>query len=386
MRRSAPIPSPSDGVFLRREFTTGIPVVHVNGVSEPRYRTPMFASLLVLFFMCAWKVLARLRNWLLLRKRYRRPKLNADIAEFYDARSKAWEEVWGDHMHHGLYHGPMGRRDRPLRGREAQIETMEELLRLGSLGQDSAATRALREKSSIAILDVGCGVGGASRFLAGKFPNARVTGITLSSVQATRANQLNDELGLANRVYNVVLDALDTDFPDDTFDVIWSMESAEHIPDKHAFVSELFRILKPGGHLVVLAWCLRESNPRLKLSERASIRRIMTEYCLPRLAPASEYCNLMRRLGFRKINQDDWTERAAPFWGEVVRTSFFNVRGWQTLAKYGMPLVRSALAVRHVISAIRQGCFRLVAFSAIKPTLREAEVEKEKMIALRSGC
>lgn len=136
----------------------------------------------------------------------------------------------------------------------------------------------------------------------------------------------------------------------------------------------------------MLAWCLRESFPPLLLNDRASIRRIMTAYCLPRLAPPSEYSSLMSRLGFCQGIQEDWTERAAPFWGEVVRSSFLSARGWQTLAKYGMPLIRSALAMRFVISAIRRGCFRLVAFTAKKPTPAEAEEKKRKVAALRAGC
>lgn len=44
-------------------------------------------------------------------------------------------------------------------------------------------------------MDVGCGIGGSSRYLAKKF-GARCQGITLSPVQAQRAQQLADAQGL----------------------------------------------------------------------------------------------------------------------------------------------------------------------------------------------
>lgn len=304
-------------------------------------------------------------------------RLNKDIADFYDLRTSAWEDVWGEHLHHGLYFGKGGRKDRPLRGVEAQIETMRELLRIGGL--DAAAKPGH-------ILDVGCGIGGATRFLGETFPDARVTGITLSPVQAARATELNAAAGLDDRVANMVLDALDMDFPDGTFDIVWSLESAEHIPDKHMLVSECMRVLKPGGTLVMLAWCLRESSPKLVLKEKAAIRGIQREYCLPRLAPPSEYQNLMRRLGLRGVKHEDWTARAAPFWWEVAFSAGASRKGWAQLLKFGWPLVRSALAMRYVIGAIRMGTFKLAAMTARKPTREEFEVEEKKMALLKGDC
>jgi tocopherol O-methyltransferase len=383
-RRSPPcaaLPAFGHAGKLRYDPRSGLHVVDVPGLSNPRRPVLLLLALAYAAFRLA-------RRWAMRRlvsRRYERADLNGDIARFYDYRSAAWEAVWGEHLHHGLYFGAGGRGDRPLRGRAAQVETMRELLRIGGLdGAPSVAGAA--GGAPQAILDVGCGIGGASRFLARAHETARVTGITLSPVQARRATELNVEAGLDGRVENVVCDAMQMAFADDSFDIVWSLESAEHMADKHRLVAECMRVLKPGGTLVMLAWCLRESTPRLRLSERAAIRGIQREYCLPRLAPPSEYQNIMRRVGLRHVKHEDWTARAAPFWREVALTAVASRKGWATLRQYGWPLVRSALAMRHVMSAIRQGTFELAGMTARKPTVAEAAGEAERMARWKGGC
>lgn len=359
--------------------SSGLPVINIRGFSQAPRRP---SWLLVVLAFAVYRLLRRRAMRKMMAQPFGRDNLNKDIADFYDYRTAAWEVVWGEHLHHGLYFGPGGKKDRRLKGKEAQVETMRELLRIGGLD----SPEALSDVEKPMILDVGCGIGGATRFLGRRFEKARVTGITLSPLQAHRATELNKEAGLDDRVANIECDALDMDFPDNTFDVVWSLESAEHIPDKHKLIDECMRVLKPGGTLVMLAWCLRESSPPLALHEQVSIRSIQREYCLPRLAPPSEYQNLMRRLGLRHVKEEDWTARAAPFWMEVARTAAASKKGWAMLRLYGWPLIRSALAMRHVIAAIRKGTFKLAAMTARKPTAAEVVAEEKLVAALKGDC
>jgi tocopherol O-methyltransferase len=70
--------------------------------------------------------------------------LYQQIQQFYDASSGLWEQIWGEHMHHG-YYGADGseKKDR----RQAQIDLIEELLTWAEV------------QGASNILDVGCGVG-----------------------------------------------------------------------------------------------------------------------------------------------------------------------------------------------------------------------------------
>jgi MPBQ/MSBQ methyltransferase len=135
---------------------------------------------------------------------------------------------------------------------QAKYDFVDEMMKFGGIDpvQDSGAK----------VLDVGCGVGGTSRYLAKKLgPNAAVTGITLSPNQVKRATELAQEQGVENAKFTV-MNALEMEFPDNSFDIVWACESGEHMPDKEAYINEMMRVLKPGGKFVMATWCQRDDR------------------------------------------------------------------------------------------------------------------------------
>lgn len=251
--------------------------------------------------------------------------LKSQIQQFYDASSGLWEQVWGEHMHHG-YYGPTGHEKKNRR--QAQIDLIEELLTW------SGVTQAKQ------ILDVGCGIGGSSIYLAQKF-NARAIGITLSPVQSARATQRAQEAGLATDVQFQVADAMDMPFADDSFDFVWSMESGEHMPDKEKFLQECYRVLKPGGTFLMATWCHRpitSATGPLTRDEEQHLAEIYRVYCLPYVISLPEYEAIARNLSFSNIQTADWSDAVAPFWDIVIDSALepkaliglFN-SGWETI-------------------------------------------------------
>jgi len=94
------------------------------------------------------------------------------------------------------------------------------------------------------VLDVGCGVGGSSRYIARALgPSSEVTGITLSPNQVARATELANEQETPNAKFQV-MNALEMEFPDNSFDIVWACESGEHMPDKKKYIDEMMRVLK----------------------------------------------------------------------------------------------------------------------------------------------
>ncbi len=114
------------------------------------------------------------------------------------------------------------------------------------------ATLQLAKLAGIArgmhVLDVGCGVGGPSRCLAGAV-GCRVTGVDLLEEYCSAAEMLARRVGLDRLVDYRRGDALALPFPDAGFDVVWTQHAAMNIADKPALYRELHRVLKAGSVL-----------------------------------------------------------------------------------------------------------------------------------------
>ncbi|HEY9670676.1 MAG TPA: methyltransferase domain-containing protein [Waterburya sp.] len=277
--------------------------------------------------------------------------LKHQIQQFYDASSGLWEQVWGEHMHHG-YYGPTGNEKRNRR--QAQIDLIEEFLNWAGVKDLGVTTGGYPQ-----ILDVGCGIGGSSLYLAQKF-NAHAVGITLSPVQASRATERAQEAGLATEVKFQVADALDMPFADDTFDLVWSMESGEHMPDKEKFLQECYRVLKPGGTFLMATWCHRPITPatgELTADEKQHLAEIYRVYCLPYVISLPEYEAIARRLSFQNIHTADWSDAVAPFW-DIVIDSAFEPKAILGLFQSGWATVQAALSLGLMSRGYRRGLIR----------------------------
>jgi tocopherol O-methyltransferase len=280
--------------------------------------------------------------------------LSEKIRIFYDKSSQIWERVWGEHMHHG-YYGPDGlaKVDSP---REAQRVLIERLLEWSGVQQAEA------------ILDVGCGIGGSSLVLADRY-RAAVTGITLSPVQRARASERAQQAGASEQVRFEVADAMAMPFEANRFDLVWSLESGEHMPDKRRFLQECLRVLRPGGRLVLATWCHRDDAPParpLSAAERRDLGRIYDLYHLPGTISLPAYERIAADLGFSQIRTADWSEAVAPFWEDVLKSAL-QPRVMLEVLKSGWETVLGARAIPLMVSGYRTGLIRYGLLSAVKP-------------------
>ena len=100
------------------------------------------------------------------------------------------------------------------------------------------------------LLDVGSGIGGPARYMSAKF-GCKVTGIDLTPEFCEVARHLTGVMGLDGKVAFEQGNALEMPFADGQFDGAYSMNVSMNIEDKAGFYGEIFRVLKPGGWLVL---------------------------------------------------------------------------------------------------------------------------------------
>lgn len=121
-------------------------------------------------------------------------------------------------------------------------------------GRGLAATeemvRLLAPQPGERVLDIGCGIGGPARWIAARFA-CHVTGIDLTESFCTAARALTEACGMADHVAIHCASATALPFPDGRFDRAYSQNVVMNIPDKLAMYREAFRVLKPGGTLVL---------------------------------------------------------------------------------------------------------------------------------------
>lgn len=121
-----------------------------------------------------------------------------------------------------------------IRGRKATLEL----------------AREIRLEETMQVLDVGSGLGGASRYLALEF-GCRVTGLDLAEEYCRVATMLARRLGLDSRVCYRHGNALAMPFEAASFDALWTQHAAMNIADKAGLYREMWRVLKPGGALAI---------------------------------------------------------------------------------------------------------------------------------------
>lgn len=154
------------------------------------------------------------------------------------------------------------------------------------------------------VLDAGCGLGNTSMWLA-QHRKADVTGITLVQKQVDTAYALAKKQNITGVNFQVA-DYLHTPFNNDTFDVVWACESLCHAPDKSLFYKEAFRVLKPGGRLVI-AENLRPERP-MSADKEKFLHDIFDAWAIPDLDTLEEHQQHAVNAGFTGFEHKDVTK------------------------------------------------------------------------------
>jgi len=136
------------------------------------------------------------------------------------------------------------------------------------------------------VLDIGCGGGKCISLFAQSTPGVTVFGIDTSSEMIAMAEKINRKFIEQGRVklYEGSVSVLP--FEDSCFDLVVACESIHFWPDLEKDLDEVARVLKPGGHFLVLNRYARNKKEAEKMKEHFSL-----------LYP-EDYRNVLERAGF----------------------------------------------------------------------------------------
>jgi cyclopropane fatty-acyl-phospholipid synthase-like methyltransferase len=253
------------------------------------------------------------------------------IIQHYDVVSPYYLSLWGEHLHHGYW----------IRGDEskekAQLQLIEHLAQLA------------RVKPGSDILDIGCGFGASSLYLAKNY-NAAVTGITISPVQLEMATKAAARERLNTRF--LLMDAEAMGF-EKQFDLLWSVESISHYQRREEFFASAAKLLKPGGLFAITDWFKKENLTR---AETRKFIDPIEKGMLVELQIMEDYERFLTSNGLRIVHRDVLNKHCAKTW-DLCLDIISNKAFWALAAKYGGEFVSYLKAFQAMRSGFASGNF-----------------------------
>lgn len=274
------------------------------------------------------------------------PMPRDEVARHYDQLDRFYREIWGDHVHHGLW----------LTGKETSDEATRNLT-------DAVVARA-QLAPGMTLCDVGCGYGHTARIIA-REQQVKVTGLTVSPAQHQYALSVTQPEDNATFLLE---DWLHNERPSASFDALIAIESTEHMADKVKVFTEAARVVKPGGRLVVCAWL---ANENLKpWEQRHLIEPICREGRMPGMGTETEYKQWMTDAGFEVRSADDVSMQVARTWPICAWRFFLGVLRKPSYVRFLLDPKNDnrifALTMLRLWLAYHRGAMRYVIFSAVR--------------------
>jgi len=211
------------------------------------------------------------------------------VADYYNKNQILYNLLWsGKALHYGFWDNNTKTHSQSLENTDAFISSCLNL---------SSADR---------VLDAGCGVGGTAFYIAKK-TGAKVVGISISEVQVKQAlRALKRNKDVSHLLAFEKKDFTHTGYENNSFDKIYAITSSCQANSKYAFVSEMYRLLKPGGKLLVSDAFLSELKTE---KDKKMLNSFFRGWAIPNLASRKEFDNILTNIGFKKIQCEEQTEK-----------------------------------------------------------------------------
>ncbi len=225
-------------------------------------------------------------------------------------------------------------------------------LHIGGRAATEYAVSKLAPSKGDHVLDVGCGIGGAARYIAAH-TGCRVTGIDLTPDFIAVAKALTKLTG--QKAGFEVASALEMPFEDSAFDAAITLHVAMNIPDRAGLYAEVARVLKPGGEFCVYDVMRKGTGGvpyPMPWAETSATSHLTTP---------DETRDLLEQAGFEVTLTEDRTDFANDFF----RRSFAAMQGGP--APLGPHLIMGSTArekLTNISNAVSQGLLAPVVMMA----------------------
>jgi SAM-dependent methyltransferase len=170
-----------------------------------------------------------------------------------------------------------------------------------------------------AVLDIGSGAGGVDIALVREHGAGTVVGVDVQQEFVDLAARRAVAAGLRDRITYRVIDPGPLSFEDSSFDVVFSKDAIIHVREKEALFAEAYRVLRPGGRLLVGDW-LRGHDDELTPQVDAFVETAAHGFAMVSLRDLEA---IVERVGFGEIELED---RRSWYAGEAA-TELERLRG-----------------------------------------------------------
>ena len=164
------------------------------------------------------------------------------------------------------------------------------------------ATRLVGVDATSRILDLGAGYGGSARYLADRF-GCRVSCLNLSKTQNARNRTLTADARLTDRVRVVHGDFENIPEPDDSFNIVWSLDALLHSGNRIRVFNEVRRVLVTGGQFIFTDPMQSDNCPD------GVLQPILDRIHLSMLASFSFYRAELGARSFEEFDTEDLTDQ-----------------------------------------------------------------------------
>ncbi|RMD42273.1 hypothetical protein DV735_g2840, partial [Chaetothyriales sp. CBS 134920] len=217
------------------------------------------------------------------------PTSATDVGVMYDQHTSLLADVMGGYIHVGYWENP---------AEDVHVATER---------MTKEVAKRLLAVPGQRVLDVGCGTGKPAAQIAATY-DVHITGITISNHQIQVAKDAYSTNIKSGKLDFQFANAMELHFPDTSFDSAFAIESLVHMNDKHKALTNIARVIRPGGRFVIADLVLDAGCPN-----REVLNGWHEMFQVPTAMPSGDDLKqLLRQTGFRIIEYTDVRDNIRP--------------------------------------------------------------------------